>query len=46
MTQTTTDLQIPADLKPADGRFGSGPSRVRPAQPRHLVDAGASVMGT
>jgi phosphoserine aminotransferase len=46
MTQTTTDLQIPADLKPADGRFGSGPSRVRPAQLRHLVDAGASVMGT
>ena len=46
MTQTTTEFQIPADLKPADGRFGSGPSRVRPAQLRHLVDAGASVMGT
>jgi phosphoserine aminotransferase len=47
MTQTTAQpLQIPADLKPADGRFGSGPSRVRPAQLRHLVDAGASVMGT
>jgi phosphoserine aminotransferase len=46
MTQTTTDLEIPADLKPADGRFGSGPSRVRPAQLQHLVDAGASVMGT
>jgi phosphoserine aminotransferase len=46
MTQTTTELQIPAELKPADGRFGSGPSRVRPAQLRHLVDSGASVMGT
>jgi phosphoserine aminotransferase len=46
MTQTTTELQIPAALKPADGRFGSGPSRVRPAQLQHLVDAGASVMGT
>jgi phosphoserine aminotransferase len=23
-------LQIPADLKPADGRFGCGPSKVRP----------------
>jgi phosphoserine aminotransferase len=46
MTQTATELQIPADLKPADGRFGSGPSRVRPAQLEHLVDAGASVMGT
>jgi phosphoserine aminotransferase len=47
MTQTTTEqLQIPAGLKPVDGRFGSGPSRVRPAQLRHLVDAGARVMGT
>jgi phosphoserine aminotransferase len=46
MTQTTTDLQIPPDLKPADGRFGSGPSRVRPAQLAHLVQAGASVIGT
>jgi phosphoserine aminotransferase len=46
MTQTTIDLQIPADLKPADGRFGSGPSRVRPEQLQHLVQAGASVMGT
>jgi phosphoserine aminotransferase len=46
MTQTTTELQIPADLKPVDGRFGSGPSRVRPAQLRHLVEAGASVIGT
>ena len=32
MTQTRPSLQIPDDLKPADGRFGSGPSRVRPAQ--------------
>ena len=32
MTQTDTALQIPDDLKPADGRFGSGPSRVRPEQ--------------
>ena len=23
------DIQIPADIKPADGCFGSGPSRVR-----------------
>ena len=28
MTQTV--VQIPDRLKPADGRFGSGPSRVRP----------------
>jgi phosphoserine aminotransferase len=41
-----TLLQIPESLKPADGRFGSGPSRVRPAQLRHLADTGAAVMGT
>ena len=26
----TTTTQIPSDLKPADGRFGCGPSKVRP----------------
>ncbi len=46
MTQTTTDLQIPADLKPADGRFGSGPSRVRQAQLDSLAGPGAGIMGT
>ncbi len=39
-------LQIPPELKPADGRFGSGPSRVRPEQLEHLAGAGAAVMGT
>src|SRR5437588_4001098 len=46
MTQTTTDLQIPAELKPADGRFGSGPSRVRQAQLDALAGPGAAIMGT
>ncbi len=41
-----TVVQIPEQLKPADGRFGSGPSRVRPAQLEHLAQAGARVMGT
>ena len=41
-----TALQIPAELKPADGRFGSGPSRIRPAQLAHLAGDGAAVMGT
>src|SRR5438093_6122232 len=27
---TRTMVEIPADLKPADGRFGCGPSKVRP----------------
>jgi phosphoserine aminotransferase len=39
-------LTIPRELKPADGRFGSGPSRVRPEQLAHLAGAGAAVMGT
>ncbi len=46
MTQTSTVLQIPHGLKPADGRFGSGPSRVRPEQLLDLADTGAKLMGT
>jgi phosphoserine aminotransferase len=44
MTQTM--LQIPEELKPADGRFGSGPSRVRREQLLHLASEGAQLMGT
>src|SRR5690348_10663204 len=44
MTQTV--IKIPEQLKPSDGRFGSGPSRIRTEQLRHLVADGASVMGT
>jgi len=44
MTQTDTVLEIPDELKPADGRFGSGPSRVRREQLQKL--AGSTVMGT
>ena len=33
MAEPSTELlRIPDGLKPADGRFGSGPSRVRPEQ--------------
>jgi len=42
-------LQIPASLLPADGRFGSGPSKVRSAQVDAVVAAGAParpVLGT
>ncbi len=46
MPQSSTLLQIPAELKPADGRFGSGPSRVRPEQLEHLAGTGATLMGT
>lgn len=34
------ELSIPADLKPRDGRFGSGPSKVRPEQLAALAAAG------
>jgi phosphoserine aminotransferase len=44
MTQTL--LKIPDELKPVDGRFGSGPSRVRPEQLSKLATEGAKVMGT
>jgi phosphoserine aminotransferase len=46
MVETATALKIPPHLKPADGRFGSGPSRVRPAQLHRLAQEGATVMGT
>ncbi|MEO6117331.1 MAG: phosphoserine transaminase [Pseudolysinimonas sp.] len=38
-------LQIPADLLPLDGRFGCGPSKVRPEQLAHL-NAHAELLGT
>lgn len=39
-------LAIPADLKPADGRFGCGPSKVRPEQLTALSTTGAALFGT
>ena len=45
MTATQT-LEIPADLRPADGRFGCGPSKVRPQAIDAVVAASSSVMGT
>jgi phosphoserine aminotransferase len=37
---------IPTELKPADGRFGCGPSKVRPEALSALAAAGASLLGT
>ena len=39
-------IDIPADLKPADGRFGCGPSKVRPEQLAALAESGSTYMGT
>ena len=41
-----TELTVPPDLLPEDGRFGSGPSKVRPEQVDALVAAARSVLGT
>ena len=43
---TTPRVRIPADLLPADGRFGSGPSRIRPAQLEALLATGRGYLGT
>ncbi|MEV5895822.1 phosphoserine transaminase [Nonomuraea fuscirosea] len=40
------DIVIPADIKPVDGRFGCGPSKVRTEQLAALAASGASLMGT
>ncbi|MFC8504604.1 phosphoserine transaminase [Pedococcus sp. NPDC057267] len=37
---------IPADLLPKDGRFGSGPSKVRPEQVEYLAGLGTTLLGT
>jgi phosphoserine aminotransferase len=39
-------IVIPADLLPADGRFGSGPTKVREAQVEALAAAGRGLLGT
>jgi phosphoserine aminotransferase len=49
MTSSTSaeqQLTIPTELKPADGRFGCGPSKVRPQALANLAADGAAVMGT
>ncbi len=41
-----TQVVIPQQIKPRDGRFGAGPSRLRPEQLPALAASGAAVMGT
>jgi phosphoserine aminotransferase len=42
----TAQLVIPAEMKPRDGRFGCGPSKVRPEALERLASEGAALMGT
>lgn len=41
-----SDIQIPADLKPADGRFGAGPSKIQTGHLDALAATSDSLMGT
>ena len=43
---TPTDIKIPSGLLPADGRFGSGPSKVPPDAAAALQAAATTVLGT
>jgi phosphoserine aminotransferase len=41
-----SSITIPANLLPKDGRFGAGPSKVRPEQIEALSAASATLLGT
>ncbi len=42
----TDALHIPADLLPADGRFGAGPSKIQTSHLDALAATGSTLMGT
>jgi phosphoserine aminotransferase len=44
--RTVSEIQIPAALRPADGRFGCGPSKVRPEAVAALAAQGTTLLGT
>jgi len=44
--RTALTVEIPREMLPADGRFGSGPSKVRPEQVEYLASLGRTVLGT
>src|SRR5262245_31040198 len=41
-----TDIRLPSELLPSDGRFGSGPSKVRPEAVAALAAAAPTYLGT
>ena len=41
-----SEIKIPDNLKPTDGRFGSGPSKIRPEALEALYKSGTSILGT
>jgi len=42
----TPGISIPSELLPSDGRFGAGPSKVRPAQVKALASVSDTYLGT
>ena len=46
MTATETSISLPAGLRPKDGRFGSGPSKVRPEAIHALSSLARDYLGT
>ncbi len=40
------EIKIPDSIKPKDGRFGCGPSKIRPEALENLAKSGASILGT
>jgi phosphoserine aminotransferase len=46
MTPTPDDIAIPAELLPRDGRFGSGPSKVRAEAVEALAKSASEYLGT
>jgi len=46
VTDATEKIQIPAELLPSDGRFGAGPSKIRPESLAALAATGDHYLGT
>src|SRR5438105_5562642 len=46
MSEATPDIRLPDEVRPRDGRFGSGPSKVRPETIEALAATGRAFLGT
>jgi len=46
MNPSSSEITLPADLRPSDGRFGSGPSKVRAEAVAALAAAAPTYLGT
>jgi phosphoserine aminotransferase len=42
----SAEIIIPENLKPLDGRFGCGPSKIRPEALSSVLTSGTSIIGT